>query len=418
MEVKRCGYTVRGLAPSTGAVEEMEGAGVAADTIAGFEVMRNKKLTAQTLLIIDEAGMVSTNQMLSILREATAAKCRVLLLGDVAQLQSVEAGRPFAQLQAAGMSTAFVIDILRQKNPELKAAVELAAEGRTALAIELLDKHVTQIVRAGERFDQIAKDYAALTPEERIETRVLAGTRMARAEINRRIRTQLGFGERGEVFTFLTSKDLTDVQRRSTLAYQVGDVLRADADLVSMGLLRGEFARVVERAEHRVMLERDDGQRVHWQPTTTVRLSAYVPEERRLAPGDLVRITAKNHALGLANGKMGTVTAIDPVRRTIRVTISDGVEVQLDGSQPLAIDYGYCSTIHAAQGQTCDRVLIEADAHSLTSARNTFYVAIGRARHAAYIYTDDKEMLPIAMSRERTKESALDLKYEAVECTI
>ena len=90
----------------------------------------------------------------------------------------------------------------------------------------------------------------------------------------------------------------------------------------------------------------------------------------------------------------------------------DGREVWLDGTRPLLLDYGYCSTVHAAQGQTCSRVLIDADAHSLTASRNSFYVAISRARSSAHIYTDDREMLPVAMGREIEREAALELAAE------
>lgn len=86
-----------------------------------------------------------------------------------------------------------------------------------------------------------------------------------------------------------------------------------------------------------------------------------------------------------------------------------GRHVWLDGTLPLMLDYGYCSTVHSAQGQTCDRVMIEADASSLTANRATFYVAISRARESVMIYTDDCEMLPLAMGRELEKSSALDL---------
>jgi hypothetical protein len=59
--------------------------------------------------------------------------------------------------------------------------------------------------------------------------------------------------------------------------------------------------------------------------------------------------------------------------------------------------------------------MIEADAHSATANENTFYVAISRARHAAQIYTDDREALPMAMSREMEKGSALEVKMEGPE---
>ena len=61
------------------------------------------------------------------------------------------------------------------------------------------------------------------------------------------------------------------------------------------------------------------------------------------------------------------------------------------------------------------RVLIEADTHSLTSNQNTFYVAISRARHHAQIYTDDRDMLPLAMGRQHENTAALDVRARPLE---
>jgi ATP-dependent exoDNAse (exonuclease V) alpha subunit len=51
----------------------------------------------------------------------------------------------------------------------------------------------------------------------------------------------------------------------------------------------------------------------------------------------------------------------------------------------------------------------------LTANENTFYVAISRARHHAQIYTDDRELLPLAMSREIENEAALDVRATGLE---
>jgi ATP-dependent exoDNAse (exonuclease V) alpha subunit len=55
---------------------------------------------------------------------------RVLLVGDTRQHEAVEAGRPYKQLQEAGMQTAKLDQILRQKDPMLKETVEQLARGR------------------------------------------------------------------------------------------------------------------------------------------------------------------------------------------------------------------------------------------------------------------------------------------------
>lgn len=409
-QARECGYVVKGLAPSASAAREMASVGIDSETITAFNHRHAKGLGPRTLLIIDEAGMASTRQMHSILNAVAAAGCRVVLVGDTAQLESVEAGKPFAQLQANGMHTAAVNQIQRQKNQYLKHAVELAVDGRTAMAVELLGKHIIEIVGAPARFERIAADYIALPEAERASTRVIAGTRYARSHINLCIREKLGLAQNGHEFTMLDRKDHTAQQARSILSYEVGDLVLAESDYPSLGLKRGDIAAIAERLDHCVILERTDGKRVSWQPALATKLTGYVPIKHFLAVGDLVRVTANDRRRGLVNGDLARVIDIAPEGKELTLCFENERTVLLDGQSPLALDYGYCSTVYASQGQTCDRVLIEADAHSLTARASTFYVAISRARYHAQIYTDDRELLPLAMSRESATEAALDVR--------
>jgi conjugative relaxase-like TrwC/TraI family protein len=409
------GYSVKGLAPSASAARELASCGIASESLSAFDARKAQGLNARTLVIVDEAGMVSTRQMHAVLSAAREAGARVVLVGDTAQLQAVEAGRPFAQLQAAGMAHTVVGEIQRQKDAKLKRAVELAVEGRVMMAVQVLDKHIVQIEKPEERFARIAADYTALLPEEREHTRVIAGTRLARGEINRLIREAQGFDDsKGVGCVLLERKDLTHAQARSTLGYDVGDVLIAEVDYPSLGMKRGDRALVAERARHRLLIERSDGERVAWRPALVTRLTAHVATERAIAAGELVRVTANDHRLGLVNGDRLRVAEVDTERQVLTVEREDGEKLTLDASKPLPLDYGYCATVYASQGQTCERVLIEADSHSMTANASTFYVAISRARSAVQLYTDDRQMLPLAMSREVEKTMALDVPTRPV----
>ena len=53
----------------------------------------------------------------------------MVLVGDEKQLDAVDAGKPFAQLQAAGMRCAVMDEIVRQREPVLKEAVEASLAG-------------------------------------------------------------------------------------------------------------------------------------------------------------------------------------------------------------------------------------------------------------------------------------------------
>jgi ATP-dependent exoDNAse (exonuclease V) alpha subunit len=69
-----------------------------------------------------------------------APQDRVLLIGDTRQHQGVEAGRPFEQMQEAGMRTAKLDEIVRRKDQALKSAVELLAAGQVSSALDVLQK--------------------------------------------------------------------------------------------------------------------------------------------------------------------------------------------------------------------------------------------------------------------------------------
>ena len=68
--------------------------------------------------MVDEGSLASTVQARDLLRIAAELRIpRVVLVGDAKQLDAVDAGKPFAQLQAAGMQTATMDEIMRQRDP-------------------------------------------------------------------------------------------------------------------------------------------------------------------------------------------------------------------------------------------------------------------------------------------------------------
>ena len=74
--------------------------------------------------MVDESSLASSEQMRGLLRVATALRLpRVVLVGDEKQLDGVDAGKPFAQLKSAGMETAVMDEILRQRDMDLREAV-------------------------------------------------------------------------------------------------------------------------------------------------------------------------------------------------------------------------------------------------------------------------------------------------------
>jgi ATP-dependent exoDNAse (exonuclease V) alpha subunit len=82
-------------------------------------------------------------------------------LGDTKQTEAIEAGKPFAQLQENGMQIARISEIQRQKEPQLKAAVEHAAEGRMAQSLQRF-RHIEEFAMPKARHHAIVRDYMAI----------------------------------------------------------------------------------------------------------------------------------------------------------------------------------------------------------------------------------------------------------------
>ena len=266
-----------------------------------------------------------------------------------------------------------------------------------------------EIPDAATRQAAVACAFLALPPQDRERTLIVSGTNAARREINRLVREGLGTAGQGIAFDTLVRRDTTQAERRFSKNYHIGDIIQPERDYSRPGLARGALYRVVETGPGNrltVTAERDPAQRLTFNPMTHTKLSVYQPERAELTPGDRVRITRNDKDLDLANGDRLHVVAVSAGR----VTLSDGARtVALSTEKPLHIDHAYATTVHSSQGLTADRVLIDADAASRTTAKDVYYVAVSRARHEARIFTNDRAKLPAAVMRETVKTAALDV---------
>ena len=155
------GYQVQGFAPTSRAARQLNEAGIEAGTLQSFLVRTaNPELREQKhFYLVDESSLASTKQMREFL--SRIGPHDQVLHRHIRQHQGVEAGRPFEQLQEAGMRTARLDEIVRQRDPALKSTVELLATGQVSAALDSLQQHgrMKEIPNAEERIRAIAKSY-------------------------------------------------------------------------------------------------------------------------------------------------------------------------------------------------------------------------------------------------------------------
>ena len=138
--------------------------------------------------LVDESSLASTNQIREFFSRV-GPNDHVLLIGDIRQHQGVEAGRPFEQLQEAGMRTAKLDQIVRQQDPALKSAVELLATGQVSAALDALQQQgrLKEISNPEERVRTIANCYV----ESADKTLIVSPDNVSRRELNVAVRQEL-----------------------------------------------------------------------------------------------------------------------------------------------------------------------------------------------------------------------------------
>jgi conjugative relaxase-like TrwC/TraI family protein len=412
---ERNGYEVRGFAPTSRAAHQLETAGIHSDTLQHFLARSHSNDSASPhLYVLDESSLASTRQANDFLHRLHEND-RVIFVGDTRQHQGVDAGRPFQQLQEAGMLTAQLDEIVRQKDPALKQVVGSFAHGEIRQGIDYLHQQgrIHEIADRHERMDAIARAYA----DHSEQTLVVSPDNRSRQEINERIHSELK--SRGRVteqehrFTVLVARqEMTGADRQWASQYESGDIVRYTRDSNSLGVNGGEYARVagIDRDQNLLTVTRSNGKQLSYDPRRLYGVSVYREMQRTFSEGDRVQFTAPNRIDRIANRELGTIRQIDPQSR-IHIQLDSGREVQVKGQEHLHLDHGYAVTSHSSQGLTADRVVLHVDTeqtHSQLVNTRLAYVAVSRGRYDAQIYTDNAKELADMLSREVSKESALD----------
>ncbi len=344
------GYEVRGAALAGKAAEGLEeSSGIRSRTLASLERSWERgrdALNSRSVLVIDEAGMVGSRQLSRVLAEADRAGAKVVLVGDPEQLQPIGPGAAF---RAVAERVGFVElgEIRRQREDWQRTASVDFARHRTVEGLS-------------------------------------------------------AYGERGAIhFT-------DDVGAARTAI--VGDVIadmdaRPDGSRLVLAHRRADVADLND-AIRAVRQERGELAGEHVYQTTE--------GDRAFAAGDRILFRENNRDLGVKNGMLGTVERAEPGRLEVRLDTAKGAgtgrAVSVSMADYAAVDHGYATTIHKAQGATVDRTYVLA---SGTMDRHLTYVSMTRHRDAATLYAGrdefkDADALSARLSRAGLKETTLD----------
>ena len=390
-------------------------------------------LDRNCVIVVDEAGLLSTRQMHHILRLVENTGAALVLAGDREQQQPVEAG-PGLRLAAEGVGSVRVDTIRRQRadiedvlvhrhgdSPET-ARLRATMMGETARAALLADYEASAESGEATPWQIIASDKlrtgdaAAAIEAYHVRGRVHVG-RTETATLDRLVQDWRAF-TRAHPEKTVAVLARTHAERRA-LSHLMREALLGPART-------GEVAVEVAGA---------GGRGTTWL---------------EIAPGDRLRIGATQWSQRLFNGSIVIVDEVravpaetaagagetGPARAEVRGHLESGRRVAFrtdeirDYKSAVRLDHGYALTITSAQGLTVDRAFLLADA---APARETIYPAATRHRERLDIYvnrqalehqvaearsedmrdapvTDDEIRAHLARrwSRSEQKEAALD----------
>ncbi len=144
------GITVIGCALSARAAKELEaGSGIESSTISALmkdvDDWNAPGLERGSVVVVDEAGMVGTRQLDTLLDHAERAGAKVVLIGDDKQLPEIAAGGAFRALKEQ-LPSIELSEVRRQKHSWERDALELLRSGQAAEAVEVYGERERLIV--------------------------------------------------------------------------------------------------------------------------------------------------------------------------------------------------------------------------------------------------------------------------------
>lgn len=309
----------------------------------------------RTVLIADEAGLLSSREMHILLTTVAKAGAKLILAGDRQQLAPVGAGAGL-DLVARAVEAVRIETIVRQREAWAREAVTAFGMGKAATALDAFARRGLLIEANGAK----AAIKAVIDHADRVRSQspdgsvlIVAKSNAAVAAISREIRKRLKAGGRIK------------------------------------------------------------GREVAFTAATPSGHSI----ELQLARGDILRFLVRNDDLGVINGSVGKVLRVRQSRHLLassrRIIIEADVggrkisfdpRVLADAQGRPRLAWAYASTIAGAQGMTVDHAIVLLDP---THSRRDCLVAASRARDTTTLVIDGKSIdrrliaeLPIDRQRD------------------
>lgn len=425
------GYEVKGFATTKRAVKQLAESGIETETLQKFIHRPEERPVGRTLYVLDESSLVGTRQVERFFGRLGDGD-KTLLVGDIRQHQAIEAGSPFEQFQQHGMPHVKLDRVIRQREPHLRQVVEQLSAKQVREAVNNLQAQgrVIEVTDERERLQAIAAAYVA----QASGTLVISPANKERVAINTMIHRRL---QKEHVISpqdhstrvYVNRQEMTGAERAFAQAYVPGeDIIRYSTKSKVHGVKAGDYGRVtaVDQAANTITVQLESGREITYDPKRLKGVNVYKETERKFTEGDRVQFRAPLEEHRVASGELGTIKQIllqkDAVKegKQFVVELDEGRTVKFDGAKYRHLDHGYAVTSYSSQGETVDRVILNANtaAPDVLLNQRMGYVAISRARDDVLVFTNSAEELGAALDRQVDKQMAMEAVKQARACRV
>jgi len=354
------------------------------------------------IIWVDEAGMLSINDLEQLCQIAKKLDARIVLQGDPLQHRSVDRhGNMLEVLHShAGLPVAKLTTIQRQKG-EYAAAVGAIRDHEFEKGDAIL-RELGWVVE-GKGHDALAREYAKAIEERKangeLKTVLVVDPTPYDGDLLtdklRAIRKEKGLiASEEKTFTRLVPLHLTDAQKGDARQYG-GD------EIIQFFYKSGSYkpGMRVKASELLPLLARINPK----------HFAAFEERPISFAVGDTVRITSNGwDVTGKHRVDNGRIDTIKSFTKDGGIVLSNGWELDPSFGH---VKHGLVSTSFATQSKTNDIVLAAMNRASLGAVgAKQAYVTVSRGRERGMVFTDlPKEELLTAIARDRTRKSATEL---------
>jgi conjugative relaxase-like TrwC/TraI family protein len=254
------GVDVRGVALAAITADGLRAAtGAPSTSLARLLSHPDRHVPTDGVLLLDEAGMVGTRQLAGVIELTRRMRCKLVLVGDPAQLPEMEAGGLFAALSRRDAAI-HLEGHHRQVEPWEADALEAVRAGQTSAAFDAYTEHGRlHTDESSESLrDELVADYLLHRAEvdNPRQVLILVRTRAQADRLNHVVRSRLLAEERLSATSMRVQTD------RGAIDFRVGDEVIVTRNLHSQAVFNGTRATVTGVGLDAVTITIGEGRRL------------------------------------------------------------------------------------------------------------------------------------------------------------